>query len=387
MVSHLARVLTALLLLVLCACNINPAAVACEDIDGQNLAPADGTLMGVNLEWGRETLAEYSERLGERPAVAVTFADFPFEEGEPDLIASAAEQVRQQGGMLLLTLEPQQGLAAVTDERADELAAMLAHFNTNGVPVIVRFAHEMNGSWYPWGQQADEYVAAFRRVADAVHRAAPGSAMMWAPNYAGGYPFSGGSYESLPGTSGFPELDTDADGTLTPFDDPYAPYYPGDDAVDWVGMSLYHWGSTYPWGESEIPEEGKFVDQLTGTYNGKNGDDSMLPDFHAEYGVGHDKPVAIPETAALVVEGIGDLRALNIKRAWWEQVFDPAVHERLPQLRMVNWFEWNKVEPEVGAAVDWTVLENPETRSEFTEALPEWYRFAEEPDDCGEQLA
>ncbi|WP_223263122.1 glycoside hydrolase family 26 protein [Arthrobacter sp. NamB2] len=387
MVSHLARVLTALLLLVLCACNINPAAVACEDIDGQNLAPDDGTLMGVNLEWGRETLAEYSEKLGERPAVAVTFADFPFEEGEPDLIASAAEQVRQQGGMLLLTLEPQQGLAAVTDERADELAAMLAHFNTNGVPVIVRFAHEMNGSWYPWGQRPDEYIAAFRRVADAVHRTAPGSAMMWAPNYAGGYPFSGGSYESLPGTSGFPELDTDADGTLTPFDDPYAPYYPGDDAVDWVGMSLYHWGSTYPWGESEMPEEGKFIDQLTGTYNGKNGDDSMLPDFYAEYGVGHDKPVAIPETAALVVEGIGDLRDLNIKRAWWGQVFDPAVHERLPQLRMVNWFEWNKVEPEVGAAVDWTVLENPETRSEFTETLPEWYRFAEEPDDCGEPLA
>ncbi|TKV29338.1 hypothetical protein FDK12_06235 [Arthrobacter sp. NamB2] len=343
--------------------------------------------MGVNLEWGRETLAEYSEKLGERPAVAVTFADFPFEEGEPDLIASAAEQVRQQGGMLLLTLEPQQGLAAVTDERADELAAMLAHFNTNGVPVIVRFAHEMNGSWYPWGQRPDEYIAAFRRVADAVHRTAPGSAMMWAPNYAGGYPFSGGSYESLPGTSGFPELDTDADGTLTPFDDPYAPYYPGDDAVDWVGMSLYHWGSTYPWGESEMPEEGKFIDQLTGTYNGKNGDDSMLPDFYAEYGVGHDKPVAIPETAALVVEGIGDLRDLNIKRAWWGQVFDPAVHERLPQLRMVNWFEWNKVEPEVGAAVDWTVLENPETRSEFTETLPEWYRFAEEPDDCGEPLA
>ena len=31
-------------------------------------------------------------------------------------------------------------------------------------------------------------------------------------------------------------------------DDPYGPYYPGDDAVDWVGMSLYHWGSSYPWG-------------------------------------------------------------------------------------------------------------------------------------------
>ncbi len=28
--------------------------------------------------------------------------------------------------------------------------------------------------------------------------------------------------------------------------DPYAPYYPGDAATDWVGMSLFHWGSGYP---------------------------------------------------------------------------------------------------------------------------------------------
>ncbi|MHA7189578.1 glycoside hydrolase family 26 protein [Arthrobacter sp. MDT2-16] len=387
MVSTFVRLVMALLLLSLCACNINPEAVPCEPVDGRNLAPADGTLMGVNLEWGRETLAEYSDKLGERPAVAVSFADFPFNEEDPGLIASAAEQLRQNGGMLLLTLEPMEGLEAVTEQHAGDLAGMLAGFNTNGVPVIVRFAHEMNGSWYPWGQQPAEYISAFRRVADAVHEHAPGSAMMWAPNYAGGYPFAGGEYESLPATPGFVDLDTTGNGTLTAFDDPYAPYYPGDDVVDWVGMSLYHWGNTYPWSESEMPEEGKFIDQLTGTYNGTNGNDSMLPDFYAAYGVGHGKPVAIPETASLVQDDIGELRSLNIKRAWWEQVFDPTVHERFPQLQMVNWFEWNKMEPEVGAAVDWTVLKDPAIRSEFTAAVPDWYHFAPEPEACGEPLA
>ncbi|WP_394248740.1 glycoside hydrolase family 26 protein [Arthrobacter pityocampae] len=387
MVSHPARLATALLLLSLCACNIDPAAAVCDPIDGRSLAPADGTLMGVNLEWGRETLAEYSDKLGERPAVAVTFADFPFAPEDPELITAAAEQVRQTGATLLLTLEPVHGLAAVTDARAGELAALLDGFNASGVPVIVRFAHEMNGSWYPWGQQPGEYITAFRRVADAVHRDAPGSAMMWAPNYGGGYPFAGGARESLPGSAGFPALDTTGDGVLTVSDDPYAPYYPGDDAVDWVGMSLYHWGSTYPWGESEMPEDGKFAAQLTGTYDGANGDESMLPDFYADYGVGHGKPVAIPETAALVGDGIGDLRTLNIKRAWWQQVFDPTVRERFPQLAMVNWFEWTKVEPEVGSVVDWTVVEDPAVRAEFTAALPDWYRFADEPEDCGEPLS
>ncbi|MHA7145302.1 glycoside hydrolase family 26 protein [Arthrobacter sp. TmT3-37] len=387
MVSRFVRLVMAMLLLSLCACNINPKAVPCDPIDGRNLAPDTGTLMGVNLEWGRETLAEYSDKLGERPAVAVTFADFPFNEEDPDLLASAAEQLRQNGGTLLLTLEPMEGLDAVTSERADELAALLARFNTNGVLVIVRFAHEMNGSWYPWGQQPAEYIAAYRRVASAVHEQAPGSAMMWAPNYAGGYPFAGGEFESLPGSPGFAELDTTGDGALTSFDDPYAPYYPGDDAVDWVGMSLYHWGNTYPWAESEMPEEGKFIDQLTGTYNGKNGNDAMLPDFYTQYGVDHGKPVAIPETASLVQADIGELRSLNIKRAWWEQVFAPTVQERFPQLKMVNWFEWNKMEPEVGAPVDWTVLENDTTRTSFTSALPDWYHYAPKPQTCGEPLA
>ncbi|MHA7279872.1 hypothetical protein ACX80H_08985 [Arthrobacter sp. MDT2-2] len=109
--------------------------------------------MGVSLEWGRETLAEYSEKLGERPAVAVTFAHFPFHEEDPGLLASAAEQVRQNGGILLLTLEPMDGLKAATERHAMDLAAMLAGFNANSVPVIVRFAREMNGFWCPWGQQ------------------------------------------------------------------------------------------------------------------------------------------------------------------------------------------------------------------------------------------
>lgn len=88
---------------------------------------------------------------------------------------------------------------------------------------------------------------------------------MWAPNYGGGYPFAGGQHQAAAGTPEYLELDTDHDGTVTGADDPYARYYPGDDAADWVGMSLYHWGSVYPWGVNVVPEEGKFLQQLTGT--------------------------------------------------------------------------------------------------------------------------
>jgi hypothetical protein len=202
--------------------------------------------------------------------------------------------------------------------------------------------------------------------------------MMWAPNYGGGYPFAGGQFEAKPGTPDFAALDTDADGVLSMNDDAYAPYYPGDDAVDWVGMSLYHWGADYPWGENEIPEPLKFVDQLTGNYAGANGDDTLLPDFYQVYGEAHGKPVAIPETAALFAPGTIGEAELAIKQAWWSQLFDPATAARFPQLKMINWFEWDKEEVEVKGRVDWTVTNTPAVREAFTTALPDWLHYGPE---------
>ncbi len=350
-------------------------AARCSVAERAELVPAAGALFGVNLDLEATPLAEYAKGLGHKPAVSVSFTDFPYDEQGWANLEGAAEQIRASGQMMLLTLEPHQGLGAVTEKTAGDLAADLALLNSAGVPVVVRFAHEMNGSWYPWSQRPAEYVAAFRRMAEAVHAKAPGSAMMWAPNYGGGYPFPAGEHTAQPSTVEFSALDTDTDGTLSAADDPYAPYYPGDDAVDWVGMSIYHWGSQHPWGENELPETDKFVQQLAGTYSGANGDDSAVPDFYAVYGHDHDKPVAIPETAALFAPGGGGADELALKQAWWEQVFAPGIAEQFPQIRMVNWFEWSKQESEVAGQVDWTSTGTPRVRKAFTEALPAWLRY------------
>ncbi len=37
-------------------------------------------------------------------------------------------------------------------------------------------------------------------------------------------------------------LDTNKDLKIDMQDDPFEPYYPGDDFVDWVGMSIFHFG-------------------------------------------------------------------------------------------------------------------------------------------------
>lgn len=340
------------------------------------LAPRQGALFGVSIDWGNDTLADYAERLGQAPAVAVTFTGFPMSAQEEMWLDQAVVQARDAGSDLLLTIEPFDGLDAVTNANSQALAQRLAGYNRLGVDVYLRYAHEMNGSWYPWAQQPDDYVDSFRRMATAVQDLTRRTAMMWAPNYGGGYPFAGGTYQAPAGRADAEALDTNNDGTVTGTDDPYRPYWPGKKYVDWVGMSVYHWGAVYPWGENEVPEDGKYLDLLRGTYDGVAGDETAVPDFYRQYGARMKLPVAVTETAALYVPGRDGADEEAIKSAWWRQVLDPGNGRALPWLKMVNWFEWAKFEPEVDDRVDWTVTTSDPVRTSFLAAIPDWLRFA-----------
>ena len=383
-----------LLLLLLAACSGVPAASAPSSVavsaapsseaapeEQLDLMPPEGrTWFGMNLDWGSETIAQVSDRLGVTPAVWVQFVRFPLTDGDRGNLAGFFEQVAAAGAHGLVTLEPHDGLDAVTPEAAAELASVLdAAWTDHGVATFVRFAHEMNGSWYAWGQQPDAYVDAFRVVAEAVHAGSPASAMVWAPNEGAGYPFIGGAFGAAAGSPEAAMLDTDGDGELTSADDPYAPYWPGGDVVDWVGMSLYFWGLEYPWGENELAPGGRFAAQLTGSPTGAHGDEVPVPDFYATYADGHDKPLAIIETAALydpAGEGPGESA---IKRAWFEQVFSAETRGAFPRIGMINWFEWRKDEPEVDDVIDWRMAGDAELgRSLLASVPPGWLLFAEE---------
>jgi hypothetical protein len=335
------------------------------------LEPASGAYFGVNLDWVSDSPSAFNQRLGLKAIVFVDFFKFPLGNDEIYNLDSAIKKVAGVGGMLVITLEPTLGLEAVDQAACNSLAELVSSYNNMGVSTFIRFAHEMNGSWYPWSQQPLAFIRAFRLLADTVHQKAPRAAMMWAPNYGGGYPFTGGKFVVKPGSADFNLLDTDHNGRLDMKDDPYAPYYPGDGYVDWVGMSLYHWGNQYPWGENEIPEAGKLLAQLTGNYRGLNGDDRQVPDFYADYHTRHNKPVAIPETAAFFNPLKGGVDELILKEFWWRQVYDSALLTAFPGLKMINWFEHAKNESEVGGAlVDWRVTGSPLISQQLRADLP-----------------
>jgi hypothetical protein len=327
----------------------------------------DGALFGVHLDVGQDPLDAYAGRLGRTPAVVGVFVRFPLRERDRAAMDDTAGQALEAGAAVMVTLEPHDGLAAVDDEALDRLTGWLTYWNDEGLPVLVRYAHEMNGSWYPWGQQPEDYVSSFRRVADAV-RAAPESEIVWAPNEGTGYPFTDR-----------PDADAADAGVAggNPPPDPYAPYYPGDEYVDWVGLTLYHFGEAPPWERNERPEEGKLVARIRGTDEGADGE-ATVPDFHAEYVIGRGKPFVLAETSALFVPGgPGDATEVEIKSAWAAQVFAASASGELPGLDLVMWFEYAKEEAAVpGVVSDWTVTRDPEVRDGFLSVLPSGIQFA-----------
>jgi hypothetical protein len=329
-----------------------------------SLVPDRGAWFGMGLDWATDSVAAVRQRAGPEltPAVWVQFARVPLRPEDRTSLDGFVEQVRSVDGIALITLEPTDGLASVDQASAAAVADLLAGYRACGVGVILRFAHEMNGSWYAWGQDPTAYVASFRMVAATVHQRAPGVAMLWAPNSGSGYPFAGGAFAAKPGSAAATALDTNLDRKLTAADDPYAPYWPGDDAVDWVGMSAYHFGNTYPWGANVVPRPDAFAGLLTGSSGG--------PDFYSTWAVGHQKPMAIVETAALWRPSGGGASELAIKQGWWRQVFSEATRRDFGDVRLIGWFEWRKHEAEVNDIVDWRLTANPKVLAAFAADLP-----------------
>lgn len=79
-----------------------------------------------------------------------------------------------------------------------------------------------------------------------------------------------------------------------------------------VGLSVYHFGTSYPWEDNTIPEAGKF-ERLMNDAN-----------FYQTYSVDKKKPFMLSEGAATFFtntpRGPGD-GEFNIKRAWCKLPF------------------------------------------------------------------
>jgi hypothetical protein len=149
------------------------------------------------------------------------------------------------------------------------------------------------------------------------------------------------------------------------YNERYTPFYPGDEWVDWVGMSLYHYGPQFPWVDNSVPEAGKAESFMIGTAGGQVGSYNFYRMFSGD-GVGGSpqsasaggKPFMITETTAAVhtlvttTDGSPATVPPNqspqdrvaIKQAWWRQLINSTFLQTYPRIKALNFFEFYKFE-------------------------------------------
>lgn len=337
--------------------------------------PTTGLYLGAILREGQTTMAQFNADTGVRHAIFGEFFRFP------EVLAATSDEQRKivefvaackaAKAIPMLTLETPGGLDSYTLAEVTAFADLLRGFN---ISLFLRWNHEMNGSWYAWGQQPAHYIVKYREFADVVHARAANVAMLWTPNQGWGYPWAGGAYSTSPAAPDYALLDTNGDGLLSEADDPYGPYYPGDSYVDWVGHSFYHWTSDAVRGRNMIPYDSK--------WGQANGIGNVVLNFHDIFAVGHNKPMIVAETAALYDPSDskgGGASELDIKKMWIRQIYNlvdaynPTIAAVFPRLRAIVWFNQLKYEAEVNNNVDWRLNANPGVVDYYRQVIADPY--------------
>lgn len=170
----------------------------------------------------------YAHLVGHRPVIVNMFKSWPI----PPFAGQQLGAIARRGAVPLVTWQPAESGARDASDTFplpqiaagyydDYLRASAQAAAEWGGPILVRFAPEMNGDFYPWGLGANgnspsEFIEAWRRVVTVFREAgADNVEWVWAPNNG---PL--GHFRSL---------------------------YPGNQWVDWLGLSAFNHGGSWGW--------------------------------------------------------------------------------------------------------------------------------------------
>lgn len=232
----------------------------------------------------REDIKNFKKSYGKKPFFLMVFA------GWGDLVKEEIiKDVYAEGCVLMVTWEPWD---IVTQKSIDydkvfsgEYDSYIAAFakrmkNSNG-QILIRFAHEANGDWYPWcGMKIgkEKYVSLYRYVKDRFD-AAGVKDVKWVFSV---------NWEDIPkeGNS-------------------FISYYPGDQYVDFIGIDGYNWGNIKSWSKWRSFKE-IFEDRLNAI--GKVFDKPIIISEFGSTSNGGNKTLWIKE-ALLYIRTRKDIRA------------------------------------------------------------------------------
>ena len=200
-----------------------------------------------------------------------------------------------------------------------------------GKPVMIRLAHEMNGSWYPCGTAFDapgvrhngntpaDYVAMWRHVWGIFHDMGVENVYwVWSPNI----------------------FYLNANNTLAQQQADYQALYPGDGYVDWIGLDGYCNGVKAKW--KTFPE---LFDASYRAITAISSNPLMIAEF------GCSEAGAPPSTS---------------KAAWITQTYMVDIPNRYPRIELVNWFSRDKTKH---GETDWRFNSSKAALSAYSAAV------------------
>ena len=183
--------------------------------------------------------------------------------------------------------------------------------------VLLRFGHEFNGTWYPYGNSPSWYVAAWQHIHDRFEAAGVNEHIewVWSAN----------------------NVNVDSVNDMTQ-------YYPGDTYVDWTSIDGYNWGSNFSWSSWD-----SFNDVFASAYS------TLVTNYP-------DKPILIAETGSAEPHDIpdpawgqnGDNSDAGEDKDVWTAGMMSSIENDFPAIRALALFNINK-------ELDWSLTDSGNT--------------------------
>ncbi len=277
------------------------------------------TMLGAFIKhdgWSLTEIDRFNADTGKSTAVTTLFTNFNM---HWDSLNIQASNIVSRGAMPMITLMPD------GDRSDDMLSAIVAgdedvYINSwiqsfkvwrDSYPedqrptILLRFAHEFNGNWYPWGNNPEGLKAAWRHTHALFEAAGVNDSVEWV------------------WCASATDVDDYNDVTL---------YYPGDDVVDWTGLDGYNWGSNYAWTDWR-----SFDEVFSSAYVTLVNNFPDKPMVVAEVGSAEPGDVPDPEWGQ---EG-DNTDASESKEAWVADMLT-SIAADYPAIRAISWFNINK---------------------------------------------
>lgn len=262
-------------------------------------------------------LSATAELIGKEPSTVSIFKHFGIP-GNRNLVQSDLAAIKSRGAKLQIAWEPwnpSEGMRqskdylkdignGTEDEYIKSFANSVSEYQGT---VIIRFGHEMNGNWYPWGNRPDEYVKAYQRIVTVFRNIGVSNvSWMWCINA-----------ENLP---------------LSPIQNARK-FYPGNDYVDIVGIDGVNFGTSQP------GSKWRTFDQIfSSSY---------------QFALGFGKPIVIAETASSEIGG---------NKAQWIREMMESLNSKFTGVNEVIWFNINK-------ETDWRINSSDQSTQALRQSL------------------